>query len=372
MSRLTDNSSFPGLQDALLRFWNWWRGELAEACSPFLRLAMSRRASGPSVRLMRSHAGDDIRDSALSVDLSPESWAALAGELGSKRRAARPLVLHVADELVLRRRTRYPAGAVSRLDDIVALDIEKATPFSRQSSLWKWRIVERGGGEVDVETVILRRDLVLSALSLASRQGLVVGEIVCDVPGGSGSLSLMRLETPADRSRIRWRRVNAGLAAVLLLLAAGNAGLAFWQRGVALEEVTARLEDAKTRAIRLRRAQADAIADFDASVALLREKAQTPSVNAVWEALSRTLPETVFLSALEISGKTGRISGFATSAAPLIELLEGQDLLSDVAFASPVMINPDDRLERFDITFRLRPGRRDLAAVSAPAGEGAQ
>ena len=369
MSRLTDNSSLPALQDAVLRFWAWWRRELAATFQPLARLVRPRHSAGIPVRLTRAEAGDGAPGSPLSATLEPESWQALARSLTASGRHRLPLVLDLSDELVLRRKANYPAGALAKLDDIVALDIEKSTPFSRETAVWKWQVTGRADGQLEVETVVLRRDLVLSILSLASRNGLVPAGIVFSGGEGGRPLRLMRLETPADHSRSRWRRVNAALASVVLLLAAATAGTAYWQREAALQAASTRLAEAKARAMRLRRAQAEAVAEYDASVALMREKMRTPSVNAVWNALSETLPDSVFLSALEISGQTGRISGFAGSAAPLIEKLESLGELSGAAFASPVMINPDDRLERFDITFSLEPvAMDDLAGAVSPDG----
>lgn len=360
----------PALQNAVLWFWSWWYGELAAVFAPFCRFWRPGRAAGTPIRLTRGEAGEGEAASGQSVTMEADSWHVLAQGLKAAGRDGRPLILDLAEDLVLRRHATYPVGALAKLDDIVALDIEKSTPFSRDTAVWKWHVTSRSGGMADVETVVLRRDLVLSVLSLASKAGLVVGEIVFSAMPGQRALQLLKLETPTDRSRIRWRRANAGLLCLVLLLAAAVGGVSYWKRQGALEVANAQLADVKARAIRLRRAQAEAVAEYDASVALMREKMRTPSVNLVWNALSEALPDTVFLSALELTGQSGRISGFARSAAPLIERLEGLDQLSDVTFASPVMINPDDRLERFDITFTLAPDVGDLAA--APATQGAR
>ncbi|PTW61056.1 fimbrial assembly protein PilN [Breoghania corrubedonensis] len=367
MARLTDNSSLPALQNAVLRFCTWWRSELTSAFHPLTRLFKPRRAAGITVLLSRGGDGEEASRKALAATMEPDTWEVLARNLTASGRRGPPLVIDLAQDLVLRRKASYPGSAFAKLDDIVALDIEKSTPFSRQSAVWKWHVTSRADGQIEVETVVLRRDLVLTILSFAARYGLIVGEVVFTGTNARHPLRLMKLETPADLSRARWRRLNAALAGVALLLALATAGTAYWQRETALGIATARLADAKSRAIRLRRSQAEAVAQYDASVALMREKIRTPSVNAVWSALSETLPDSVFLSALELSGETGRISGFARSAAPLIEKLEGLDELSGVTFASPVMINPDDRLERFDVTFTIAPtGKAGQAA--APAG----
>ncbi|MDJ0929776.1 PilN domain-containing protein [Breoghania sp.] len=219
-----------------------------------------------------------------------------------------------------------------------------------------------------METVILRRDLVLSVLLLARENGLDIGALVFDGVSDRRALELMKLETSVDRMRRRWKRLNAALLGISILLAGATGGLAYWQCEAALETVTTRLEAAKSRTIRLRREQAEAVAAYDATVVLVREKVRTSSVDVVWNAFSEVLPDTIFLSGLEFSGTSGRISGFAKSAAPLIERLEALDKISGVAFASPVMINPDDHLERFDITFDLATGSGETPSLSVEDG----
>ncbi|WP_162901237.1 PilN domain-containing protein [Breoghania sp. L-A4] len=201
-----------------------------------------------------------------------------------------------------------------------------------------------------VETVILRRNHILTILNLAGEAGVEISELAA---AGATPLRLLKLTTAADRRQTFWRRVNAGLAATVVLLALGAAGTAYQQRASAYEALDARVTQAKTRALRLRKAQADAEAQFETNALLQREKARSPSLAGVWNALSETLPSGVWLTEMQISGRSGRISGFADSAAPLIEKLETLDQLSGVSFVSPVTMNPDDRSERFDISFTL-------------------
>lgn len=363
MVKLTDNSSFPALQHAVLRFWAWWRRELSATVAPLGRV-LTRPRKGAVVRVYRSAEDAEDSGTATRTTLDDASWRELAARLKRRKRRPDALTLVLGPDLYLSRKASYPAGAVTQLDSIIDLDIAQSTPFTGETAVWKWRVTGRANGRIDVETAILRRDLVMSLLSLASQNGLEVAEI--DIEGAGRPLRIMKLSTPADQARRRWRRINAALATALVLLAAGGAGALQWKREEALAAANARLEAVKVRAVRMRRAQADAIAEYDSNAALLREKARTPSVVTVWNALSQALPDTVWLSGLELTRDGGRISGFAASAAPLIEKLERLSGFSAVAFSSPVNINPDDRLERFEITFTLTAGERDLAAVLRP------
>lgn len=345
-------------------FWTWWTGELSAIFAPLGGRLQGRSGQGPLVSVVRSaEAEEDFSpDTARerSVGLDPDSWARLRARLAREKVAGKPLRLLLDPDFYLTRSADYPAGALARLDTIIDLDVEKATPFDRDGALWKWRVTGRAGASVTVETVILRRAHVMTLLERASGVGLEVAEILVPAPAGgarpsgrSGPLLMMRLTTRADRRRAFWRKVNTGLAVALVLLAAGWAGLSYFKRAQAHASVTEQVAMERDRAVRLRRAQAAAEERFETGAVVLREKARSPSLVAVWEDLSRTLPDDAWLTELRIADRRGRISGFASSAAPLIELLERLEGVSGVAFASPVTINPDNRSERFDITFIL-------------------
>ncbi len=353
MLRLTDNSSFPVLWRAAGRFLTWWRDELAQCCAPLSSSVAGRMLSrgsrrGARVSLSKTAGGTDAAP--FHAALEAPSWSLLHTRLKAAGKEREPVTVELDEDLYLSRVASYPAGALANLDTIVDLDVEKSTPFDPDTALWKWRVLDRSGGHLRVETVILRRNHILTILNLASEAGIEISEITA---AGAPPLRLLKLTTAADRRRTFWRRVNLGLAAVIVLLALGAAGTAYQKRSAAAVELEAQVTQAKTRALRLRKAQAEAEAQFETNALLQREKARSPSLAGVWNALSETLPSGVWLTEMQISGRNGRISGFADSAAPLIEKLETLDQLSGVSFVSPVTMNPDDRSERFDISFTL-------------------
>ncbi len=134
------------LQNAVLGFWAWWTIELATVFSPLLHLVLPRRSGGVAVRLARVPDERDGEGRGFFATLEPESWQVLARKLEGAKKRSQPLILDLTDDLVLRRRANYPASAIAKLDDIIALDIEKSAPFTRQSAVWKWRVVGRAGG----------------------------------------------------------------------------------------------------------------------------------------------------------------------------------------------------------------------------------
>lgn len=356
MFGISDNSTFPVFGRISAQFWRWWREELSQSFAPLLRALSRGRKRGAAVTLSRSGANPAVENGSarsFQASMDPATWNDLHQSLARTGKHRAPIAVQLGPDLTLSRTASYPAGVLGKLDNIVALDVEKSTPFDADSALWKWRVIGRSNGQLSVETVILRRDHVLSVLGLARDAGLEIAEITTADEKTTKPLLLLKLSTAADKRRAFWRRVNTALAALLLLIGAGAAATAYSQQSAAYQALSAQTASSKARAIKLRRSQAEAEAQFESNAVLLREKAKSPSIVGLWNALSETLPASVWLTEMRITGRNGRISGFAGSAASLIEQLEGLTEISGVTFASPVTINPDDRSERFDISFTL-------------------
>lgn len=348
--RLNDNPTFPVLWQHIGNFWRWWARELTQAFIPLGRILWRKDKARTLVVLSKALQGGS---EALQAALDASSWQHLRDLLGRIGKRAEPLTLQLDPDLYLSRIATYPAGALAKLDSIVALDVETSTPFDHDSALWKWRVLEKRDGQLRVETVILRRSHILKMLELADDAGMEVAEIVASGVTSARPLRLLKLTTTAGRKRRFWRRINLGLLSLITLVTIALLTTAYHQQQKDYRHIDQVLAIRKANAIRWRKAQSNAQARFESNVMLLREKAATPSRVGIWNALSETLPETVWLSEFQINDKTGRISGFAKSAAPLIEKLETLESLSNVTFVSPVTINPDDRSERFDISFTL-------------------
>ena len=86
---------------------------------------------------------------------------------------------------------------------------------------------------------------------------------------------------------------------------------------------------------------------------LRRKRVIEPPIVEIWDELTRTMPDTAWVSQLQATKGKVSISGFATEAAPLIGVLEQEPLFKQVAFTNPVNFDPGAGAERFGITFEL-------------------
>ena len=169
------------------------------------------------------------------------------------------------------------------------------------------------------------------------------------------------------KSDSRWRYApTAALAAMLALLAVGFAVRPIWQdrdyaaalqqRIDALEAVAAETEAAQDEAERVR-----------GKLAILGGLSQRTQTDLrILSEVSEKLPNSAWLTTMEIDDSGARLSGEASAAAPLLEALNQSTVLSEAAFSSS--LRKFDEGERFQIAAR----RRVAPAVSAPAPAVAQ
>jgi Tfp pilus assembly protein PilN len=80
-------------------------------------------------------------------------------------------------------------------------------------------------------------------------------------------------------------------------------------------------------------------------------------VARIWEELARLLPDSTFLTEIEIGSHAVQVSGLSASAPELVRILEGSSLLRDVSFAGPVVLDRAAGKERFTLRATLRQAR---------------
>jgi general secretion pathway protein L len=258
------------------------------------------------------------------------------------------------------RRRNVPAVAADRIGDVLALEIERATPFGMGDIRHAWQMIGSAPADpasLQVMHVIAKRRIIDPLLAEARGAGVLVSAIDVAGPDGNriGINLLGRGETPP--SLVGRLNRTIGIAAVLLALVSTATMVVALQRQ---DDALARL-DAETNAAR-KEAQAarKRVQDADSlseRIGLLRlRRAEGVRVVALWEEVTRRLPDTAWLTDLRVENDTLWIDGYARSASELVGLIAASPMFSGVALSAPVVREDGRTNERFQIRTKIEGG----------------
>lgn len=247
---------------------------------------------------------------------------------------------------------QLPKAAVSRADAILQMDLERTTPFRDDVIAGWYRPPQDTGGElVSLNHIILKKDLILPLIEdIRATRLPIKGIFPVDDDGNRLPANLLPAAERSGASAmtgVRWLAVGClaalylfTMAAIWLTISGLDTALATANRdvGKATEEAHEIIRVAN---------EADALA-AQLSQPRLSKIATTP-VTAVWEEVTRLLPDSTSLTSLRFEEGAVQIDGNSSNASGLIPLLAASPLFQNVTFASPVTRDPQKGTERFQI-----------------------
>lgn len=273
--------------------------------------------------------------------------------------------------LVLER--TIPDVALPHIDEIMALELERKTPFDK-AAIFAAPIIARpepGRADRHVRHVVVKRSQLTPLIEALRESHIPLADVgLATQTGQIESVALLtHIDTgpkPVDRVLLR---LVAWLAVALLGVLIIWSAMSFWRQHEALQQLEAEVAGAKKTAVALRqeRSRRD---DLVARIAALhRRKAQDPSMIGIWEEITRLLPDTSWLSELRREEGALVLDGHSRAAADLIGLLSRWALAARVEFLSPVIRDPQNGMERFKIKVQLRDTKAAKASVQRSAVE---
>ncbi|NVD42645.1 PilN domain-containing protein [Ensifer sp. HO-A22] len=263
-----------------------------------------------------------------------------------------PIELRLAGDGVVVRSLRLPAASRGHIEAIIRHQVEQIMPWPSEKMVYDYDIQEseaaRFSGQFDVRIVATSLTAVRSAIEPFQSVGItpVVVGLASDPSDRPSAINLL----PGAKAALRLRRRHNALVCLCILAAAGAALLAGagWSINRAIAE-TARIE-ASLASLRgaVEAARKEAETKNDPAMDVARKWDAVPMV-LLLEELSRRVPDTTYLTALDVDDRNVRVTGLSTNAADLISLLEGSDMLEAAGFSAPIVRDNDSKLERFEI-----------------------
>jgi general secretion pathway protein L len=346
------------------KFFRWWTGELAFLVPTPVKKLLGG-ASEYLVLTKDEHGLSAVhRSSGGEQPLGRFPLDEAGGRLRERLWEERPelaetkVVLRLTEGQALRKTIKLPLAAEENLNQVLAFEMDRLTPFKSTQVYFGARIVARSPAtrQITVDLVLTPRDRLDALLDDLAAWGWRPDIVDMADSAAPGAYNLLPEKYRTAGSR--WpRTANAVLAAVIAILIMALAILPIWTaRSTATElEEQVRKTGKTAKEVEALRQETETL--LHQTHFLLDRKRSEPVLLDMLEELSRVMPDNTWLNGLQYKDRKIVIQGQSPSASSLIELIEASDYFKNTSFVSPVTKDTASGLERFQIASEVINGR---------------
>lgn len=332
------------------------RASLAALVPAQVRRVLARDAGERRI-LIEADDSYALQTSTGAIKLANRNDGDLVQALRRLRGPTASLVIVVPPERQFVRRLSVPAAAHGTLADVLALDLDRTTPFTRDTVYQAHRVVHQDNATLKVEHTIVKAGLIRPLIEAARAARLPIRAIEAvetRAPGDPINLLPVRLRTRAPATRLLGGLMKAATIALVAFLLAMTAWHT-WQLDRSIVTAT-RERDERAAAVAALRREIDAAdrALQDARFARSRRHAE-PMAVALLDDLTRRLPDTTHVLTLRLDEQTITLEGLSANATELAALLSRSPFVASAAFVAPVTRDPRRGSERFQIRMTRKP-----------------
>lgn len=295
------------------------------------------------VSLVRARGVDD------ALELDDSAYAVLADAAQSGK-----VDLALSDDVSIDLQFEVPPGLLSEVSQMIEAEINYRSPFAEGVAIAIWEAHEATGGGWNVTAALTMEEPVRAIVAKLADQGIDVASVVRKTDGYTlRTLPPWRTQGIQDTPSV-WSLFTALSPTIKAALFGGLlfavSSTMHWGHTVYQDWS---LDDDATRAqseLRSTAAASSRLRGLDASLS------KSTEVLAVTGALSKVLPDEIWLDQIIIDGTDVTIVGFGPSAAEVTRILSGLPNLTDIKFASPVIRDNSQEIERFRIAATFAEG----------------
>ncbi len=343
-------------------FLRWWGGELLALLPPRWRGWFGVAADWHVLQRDRNlwtlrRAGDAQPlaswDDELDARLQQTTLAAALRHVDPEDLR---LALLLPPQVVLRRTLLLPEAAQHNLQQVLAFEMDRQTPFNLAQVYYAARELDTAvpGGRFHAELVAVMRSTLDPLLARLRALGIVVDAV--DQAAGTGRLgvNLLPPEQAPHRRRPR-RRLNLALAAACVLVLALLLGQWLHNRQLALSRMQDPVQGMRGEAQQVASLRQQLQDDAGAAGFLAQRKQQSVSMLALLQEITLRLPDSAWLERFSVDN-TGQVGmqGESLQAVKLLDMLKDARLITDASFQGSIQPDPATGKERFYLTAQLR------------------
>jgi len=344
----------------LREFFTWWGEQLADLLPQELR----RSALGASDALVITPIGFlgqgveavavDQRRSGRETPLGHFSLGAIG--LGELPRAANlTTVLRLAEADVLGKTLTLPLAAERELDQVLAFEMDRETPFKGDELYWNHRVTaaDRQNGRLTVRLSLVPKAKLDPLLTDLGAVGVRPTRI--EIAEGPDKGFYLPLNGDGNRAHHPSSRLIWPAAACCAVLAIAAVVTPFARQALTLASLDRQVAAARAEALEadnLRR-EIERLSGSAGFIESERDKAGRPLV--VLAAATRILPDDTYLTEMELRQRKVTLSGRSAGAARLIGALASDAEFRNPGFSAPVTRLEALRAELFTINAEVGP-----------------
>ena len=361
-----------GIADIATRGFQWWTSELRGFLPGRDGVDASRKSADIAVGVdseglcISVRPLNGTRSTPLLTGSASQREAIEALNQLSRTRPNCKICLVLPYSACLERRVAIPRTARRQTASILALDLERSTPF-KMSEVYTGYILTPCRDKKDWLTAsqfVVKRKLAETAIASIEALGLKVVSLDVLTANGKSFAGVNCLDNGLENQTAAPSRRPLLLMTLLALgLTASASWIGLSRRELALVGLEHEVSLARKKAEAVSREHMAAEAAQKDIAAVRAFKSGQPSSVEVINELTRLLPDDVVLTDLEIAGDTVNFSGVAASSAAVVPVLERSTAFRDVLFSAPVKYDERTSKEHFSLKVRLRHSTRTIAAA---------
>jgi general secretion pathway protein L len=344
----------------LREFFAWWCAQLAELLPQELR----QSALGTSDALVITPIGPlGQAVEAVAVDLrrngkeNPLGHFALGaiGVADLPRAAGRITVLRLGEADVLGKTVNLPLAAERELDQALAFEMDRETPFAAEELYWNHRVIgsDRQNGRLSVRLSLVPKVNLDPLLTNLAAVGIRPRRV--EIADGPDKGTRLPLNGDGNRTHHASHRLLWPAAACCAALAVAAVVIPFVRQELALASLNREIGTARAAAAEADglRQDIDRLSGSAGFIESERDKAGRPL--AVLAATTRILPDDTYLTEMEMRQRKVTLSGRSAGAARLIGALAADPEFRNPGFSAPVTRLEALKAELFTINTEVRP-----------------
>jgi general secretion pathway protein L len=341
-------------------FFTWWLGQLAE----LLPWELRRSALGTGDALVITPIGPlgqgieavaaDLRRNGKEVPLGHFALGAV-GLAELPRTAGKAAVLRLGEADVLGKTVGLPLAAERELDQVLAFEMDRETPFKPEELYWNHRVAaaDRQNGRLSVRLLLLPKVNLDPLLTDLAAVGIRPWRV--EVADGPDRGFYVPINGNGNRAHPGSNRLIWPLAACCAALAVAAVVTPFVRQELRLASLDREIKVSRAAASEAEglRRDIDRLSGSAGFIESERDKAGRPL--AVLAATTRMLPDDTYLTEMELRQRKLTLSGRSAGAARLIGALAADGEFRNPGFSAPVTRLEALHAELFTINAEVGP-----------------